>query len=353
MCEWVVQTNPISVIEINVIDVNIEYSNNCIKDSIEIMDGFDSESQLLQKICTSDVHMTLTSSGPNIFIRFISDNDQTAKGFHFAFRTRKKDRCGGILKGPSGSVSFPVDPLNRHDVDCIWLIVVDPGNIISLTFDRFSLEASSTDGCHYDYLSIFADKEMKVPLTENNRYCGGKMPPNVRSFSNIMLLRLHTDERDESAGFSARYFAIPADETCGGYLREPVGVIVSPNYPGRYPDSYHCVWTIVMEFGKQIHLNITSLDMEEDVDCISDYLEIRDGSATDSPLIGKICRLPEENFISTGNKLLLIFQSDMKYNGNGFKIIYDGTITGTRTGIANVLIRCFVIFINWFHAQIH
>ena len=76
---------------------------------------------------------------------------------------------------------------------------------------------------------------------------------------------------------------------CGGNLATPNGILTSPSYPDNYPDNAHCVYTISQPTGSVAVLTFHSMNIEYRSTCDFDYLEIRDGSSADSPLLGKLC----------------------------------------------------------------
>lgn len=42
---------------------------------------------------------------------------------------------------------------------------------------------------------------------------------------------------------------------CGGHFTAPVGVILSPGWPGYYKDSLSCEWVIEAEAGRSIKIS--------------------------------------------------------------------------------------------------
>lgn len=60
---------------------------------------------------------------------------------------------------------------------------------------------------------------------------------------------------------------------CEGNLRHDMGLIISPNYPDKYPNNLVCEWTIVLATGENILLNFIDFDMNRDPS--NDFLEIR------------------------------------------------------------------------------
>ncbi|KAG7317965.1 hypothetical protein KOW79_019000 [Hemibagrus wyckioides] len=65
-----------------------------------------------------------------------------------------------------------------------------------------------------------------------------------------MCLHLDSDEPVDSAGLRINYKA-----PCGGHFTAPVGVILSPGWPGYYKDSLSCEWVIEAESGHSIKLS--------------------------------------------------------------------------------------------------
>lgn len=72
--------------------------------------------------------------------------------------------CGGILNKPEGSFASPNYPKPYpHDTHCQWIIEVEYGNLVEITFVDFDFEA--TVDCAQDGLVVSF-----IPLTDH--YCG-------------------------------------------------------------------------------------------------------------------------------------------------------------------------------------
>ena len=71
-----------------------------------------------------------------------------------------------------------------------------------------------------------------------------------------------------------------------------------------------------------------------------DFVSVRDGGSTEAPLVGRFCghNLPQ-NFLSTGNQLLIRFKTDSSISQEGFRASY-------RTGIMSLDIKNHVLCIN-------
>ncbi|MGH0134647.1 UNVERIFIED_CONTAM: hypothetical protein FKN15_029245 [Acipenser sinensis] len=69
------------------------------------------------------------------------------------FDKRNMHSCGGVFTAPSGEIHSPNYP-NPYsvNVDCSWIINVDQGHRVLLTFNDFDIE--NHDSCGYDYLAV-------------------------------------------------------------------------------------------------------------------------------------------------------------------------------------------------------
>ena len=91
---------------------------------------------------------------------------------------------------------------------------------------------------------------------------------------------------------------------CGGDFTSPHGLLTSPNYPDVYPNDVDCIYIVSTTNGTRINIRVVDLDIEYEsynydyyddyhqfggVTCMYDYLEIRDGTSEQSPLIDGFC----------------------------------------------------------------
>nr|KAF6427345.1 CUB and Sushi multiple domains 1 [Rousettus aegyptiacus] len=109
--------------------------------------------------------------------------------------------------------------------------------------------------------------------------------------------------------------------TCGGTLASMAGVILSPGFPGAYPNNLDCTWRIALPVGYGVHMQFLNFSTEAN----HDYLEIQNGPSAGSPLIGQFSGsdLPAA-LLSTTHETLVRFYSDHSENRPGFKLTYRG-----------------------------
>ncbi|XP_007894517.1 tumor necrosis factor-inducible gene 6 protein [Callorhinchus milii] len=115
----------------------------------------------------------------------------------------------------------------------------------------------------------------------------------------------------------------PDGKECGGILTDPERAIKSPGYPDEYEDQQICYWHIRLKYGQRIKLSFLEFDVEEDMSCLSDYLEIYDSYDDMLGFVGRYCgnELPPK-IISTGNVMTLKFLSDSSITAGGFLLTY-------------------------------
>ncbi|CAG5125192.1 unnamed protein product, partial [Candidula unifasciata] len=125
--------------------------------------------------------------------------------------------------------------------------------------------------------------------------------------------------------------------TCGGEISKNEGLLVSPNYPRKYPNDQTCVWKITVEDGF-----IISVRFDYFLVCgyfPFDYLEFRNGLDDTSPILNKYCgdRIPSV-INSTTNHLYVKFVSDFALNTYGFSASF-----AKRLFTSLILFLCYVI----------
>uniref|UniRef100_A0A8C1ZS09 CUB and Sushi multiple domains 1 n=1 Tax=Cyprinus carpio TaxID=7962 RepID=A0A8C1ZS09_CYPCA len=280
---------------------------------------------------------------------------------------------------PSGIILSPNYPEEYgNNMNCVWLIIAEPGNRIHLIFSDFELEPQ------FDYL-IVKDDGMPEPTTFGT-FSGKDVPSQIASNGHIMRLEFQSDHSNTGKGFNITYTtfgqnechdpgipingqrfgehfllgssvlftcdegfikthgsesitcviqdgnvvwnaAVPRCEApCGGHLTAPIGVLLSPGWPGYYKDSLNCEWVIEAKKDHAIKISFDRFQTEVNYDT----LEIRDGPSNSSPLIGEYHGTQAPHFlISTGNYMYLLFTTDNSRSSEGFQIRYESIMMET------------------------
>ncbi|RMC15003.1 hypothetical protein DUI87_07182 [Hirundo rustica rustica] len=371
----------------------------------QIYDGKDNTAHLLGAYTGASLRgLTLSSTSNHLWLEFNSDMEGTDEGFqlvytsfelshcedpgvpqfgykisdqgHFAGSTIiygcNPAECGGRFKGESsGRILSPGYPFPYdNNLRCMWVIEVDPGNIVSLQFLAFDTEAS------HDILRVWdGPPENEMLLKEIS---GSLIPEGIHSTLNIVTIQFDTDFYISKSGFAIQFsssvatacrdpgvpmngtrngdgrepgdtvifqcdpgYELQGDERitciqvenryfwqpnppvciapCGGNLTGSSGFILSPNFPHPYPHSRDCDWTINVNSDYVISLAFISFSIEPNYD----FLYIYDGPDSNSPLIGSFqdSKLPER-IESSSNTMHLAFRSDGSVSFTGFHLEY-------------------------------
>uniref|UniRef100_A0A672GND2 CUB and zona pellucida-like domains 1, tandem duplicate 1 n=1 Tax=Salarias fasciatus TaxID=181472 RepID=A0A672GND2_SALFA len=105
---------------------------------------------------------------------------------------------------------------------------------------------------------------------------------------------------------------------CGGSLFGS-GTFSSPNHPNHYHNNAYCTWTIRAAYNQRVFLAFTYMELEYGCGCACDYINVYDGSAYSSNLVGKICNNTLTSFYSTSTYMTVVFRSDSSVIARGFK----------------------------------
>ncbi|XP_069556740.1 procollagen C-endopeptidase enhancer a [Brachyistius frenatus] len=242
--------------------------------------------------------------------------------------------CGGDLVSDSGFVGSEGFPsFYKPNSKCTWHITVPEGNVVTLSFRIFDLEADSQ--CRYDYLDVYNGQSNLVQKL--GRFCGTFRPGTLISTTNTMMLELVTDEAAQSRGFVA-YFSgtkpyVDDQQFCGGKMTKAQGEIKTPNWPDKkYPPGTTCSWLITVEPEMVIQVKFDKFVLEADTYCRFDYVAFfNGGEKDDSRIIGRHCGdqapLP---FVTSGNVLLVQFVSDLSVTSDGFLAHYTSIRRGSH-----------------------
>uniref|UniRef100_A0A3B4YUQ9 CUB and Sushi multiple domains 1 n=1 Tax=Seriola lalandi dorsalis TaxID=1841481 RepID=A0A3B4YUQ9_SERLL len=281
--------------------------------------------------------------------------------------------CFFNFTAPSGTVLSPNYPEEYgNNLNCVWLIISEPGSRIHLLFSDFDLEPQ------FDWL-VVKDEGLSEPTTFGT-FSGKDVPSQIASNGHIMRLEFQSDHSNTGKGFNISYTtfgqnechdpgvpvngqrygdqfqlgssvafrcdqgfirtqgsdqvtciiqdgnvvwsaAVPRCEApCGGHLTAPTGVLLSPGWPSFYKDSLNCQWVIEAQTDHAVKIHFDRFQTEVNYDT----LEIRDGPSTSSPLIGEYHGTQAPHFlISTSNFLFLLFTTDNSRSAAGFSIRYE------------------------------
>jgi hypothetical protein len=113
---------------------------------------------------------------------------------------------------------------------------------------------------------------------------------------------------------------------CPVTCRMQLAYISTNRYPAQYMADETCVWNIEGSYGQYVELNILSLDIISDKDCMTSYIELFDIDLNGwEVLIGRFCtqNKPYRIISSRWQKMRIEFRSgSQSIYGSGFFAIY-------------------------------
>ncbi|XP_051510930.1 adhesion G-protein coupled receptor G6-like isoform X2 [Myxocyprinus asiaticus] len=107
--------------------------------------------------------------------------------------------------------------------------------------------------------------------------------------------------------------------SCNVVLTDSQGSFTSPCYPSDYPSSQACKWTIQAPAGFIVQITFLDFELEEAHGCIYDRIVVSTGTSD-----VKFCGLTANGLTlnSTGNVMVVSFNSDFSVQKKGFHISY-------------------------------
>ncbi|XP_058388732.1 neuropilin-1 isoform X8 [Diceros bicornis minor] len=209
-CEWLIQAPyPYQRIMINFNPHFDLEDRDCKYDYVEVIDGENENGRLWGKFCGKIAPSPVVSSGPFLFIKFVSDYETHGAGFSIRYEIFKRGpECSQNYTTPSGVIKSPGFPEKYpNSLECTYIIFAPKMSEIILEFESFDLEPDSNPPggmfCRYDRLEIWDGFPDVGPHI--GRYCGQKTPGHIRSSSGILSMVFYTDSAIAKEGFSANY----------------------------------------------------------------------------------------------------------------------------------------------------
>ncbi|GAB1598696.1 tolloid-like protein 2 [Argonauta hians] len=350
-CEWRISATHGEKIVLNITSLDIPETHGCVSDYLEVRDGYYEKSPLLGRYCGKYPPGILQSKESRMWLRYIS-TQKKGEGFTAKYEAI----CGGVIHKEKGTLTSPNSPDDyRANQECVWIITVPEGYLVGLTFQAFEIE--NHDNCVYDYIEIRDGPEESSPKL--GKFCGYKMPEEIKSSSNQLYVKFFSDGSVQKAGFSAMFtreydecmtdyhgcdhkcvntlgsykceceigYELHSDgkkceDACGGFINVENGTFQSPSFPDLYPTNKYCVWQIEAPKQHRITLNFSYFDLEgNNQDCEYDSLKVSDGAS--SKAIGVFCgsTLPMP-ITSSENSLRIEFTSDNSVQKTGFNATF-------------------------------
>ncbi|VDN92429.1 unnamed protein product [Brugia pahangi] len=332
-----------------------------------VRDGHYIGSPILDKLCGGVISRTIVSTSNRLFIQ-----TQTSYPL-FSIFAHYIAVCGGHIIGDIGTIQTPRYPENyMPDEECKWLITVQEGYQIALTFQFFNLETHKD--CIYDRLEIY-DGTVVESTALLSKLCGQIVTKTLVSHFNTALLLFISDSSVQKEGFHINFvkeinecksdshgcehrcvnkiggyeckcnigYSLRSDgktcqSTCGGIIKASNGTFHSPNYPLNYAPLKTCIWQIEANNEYQIIVNFTHFDVEGMKSaCSYDYVLIQSDEGMEERYCGYYNSLV---YTSATNRIKVLFVSDNTIEKNGFLAYFITDLNECRNNNGGCQQRC-------------
>ncbi|XP_041102681.1 CUB and sushi domain-containing protein 3-like [Polyodon spathula] len=115
--------------------------------------------------------------------------------------------CLSNFTAPMGTVLSPDYPEGYgNNMNCVWLIISEPGSRIHLAFNDFDLESQ------FDFLAV-KDGELPDSFVLGT-FTGAEVPSHLTSNNHILRLEFQADHSMSGRGFNITYSSKYVSNTC-------------------------------------------------------------------------------------------------------------------------------------------
>ncbi|PKP48776.1 MAG: hypothetical protein CVT94_07380 [Bacteroidetes bacterium HGW-Bacteroidetes-11] len=169
-------------------------------DAVNVYDGADVSAPLIASYSMNAATTVLTSTGSRMFIEFLTDGANEAKGFIAQFNSTYPVFCSGTITmtEPTGTITDGSgEHRYNHNSMCKWKIEPGPyADNLTLAFTSFDLEENK------DYLKVYA-----LPTNQLiANFTGSTIPEPLVSPTGRMLILFTSNGFNNKGGFDAEYY---------------------------------------------------------------------------------------------------------------------------------------------------
>ncbi|XP_017111903.1 cubilin homolog [Drosophila elegans] len=319
-CEWTLRPeDPTRHILVYFYKADLEVFSDCTADYLQIQSSPDlshwtNEVRVCKKRESTDAIIPVHGT-PHLRLQFHSDVSINGTGFQANVRTA----CGSNMTGTVGTIPEP--PFQDINV-CAWHIDVRPGRKIDITI-TYNGPPSAGD-CEV-YGLIYDGLDDHAPLLEHSKFCNheGFKKTTFRTSSSHAYVKYQLGNR-RSLDTNLWTLTYREFNECDSEIKltqqAPKYVVMSPGFPYLPQPHSDCTWLIMAPVGETI-----AADFDESFElsarhCDKEHVELFDGSTKLARSLSRVCRKPQATVRSTGNLLLVHYQSQLDEPTGGFRL---------------------------------
>ncbi|KAF4532443.1 hypothetical protein B566_EDAN014448 [Ephemera danica] len=335
-CHWTVEALPGFNIKLSIQDMNItdcvsaSSIASCACDYLEVFDGKSQFAERIGRYCGSNPPATIISSGPSLWIRFVSDDIGSSSGFQGSITP-----CGlpilmvgdttKMLTSPNYPANYP------PDISCFWQIRGTRRKRIEIHLLDMDIEYA--EGCANDRLTMIDNRFSdfynegfgqtfvyagRQERTENDVLTNSPSLTNTHkpTFCGIgKQMEFYSLTNEVQIAFKSR--------GCGGRIFNTAGSVTSPLYPSNIRNNTECRWDITVPEQSIVKIKFLVFNIGPMSTCNTDYLKIFDVNAVTGTeqLKTRLCgeTIPA-TIVSSGNAVALIYKTSVHNSGSGWTL---------------------------------
>jgi len=262
----------------------------------------------------------ITSNTETVHVLFHTDSTVTRSGWRLEWSSspspsgERELATSGVLTSPN----FPERYLNRLDI--VKKIQVPEGNTIRIRFTDFDCEPQ------HDTVTITDKDGTRLGLFDGMANSDDDwQTKEIISKTDTVEVLFHTDGSRSYTGWRLDWGMVGDEES-----RPKSGVLMSPNYPSRYPSNHDSTQTIEVAEGKTIMAEWTNFNTEPEYD----YVQIKDEDGTyltpkmwGNKRWGRTVR--PTPVTSNSNIMHVKFHTDSSEQRTGWRLEWTEVSTGT------------------------
>ncbi len=193
-CSWLI--SPAGAVSVSLEFFTFDLQSN---DSLFVYDGSNTSATLLGAFSGNSLPASLASSAGQMFVQFVTDNQNTASGWSAYYRS---EYCDGlvVLNNLTGSLTDGSGLENYNDyTNCYWLISNNMNQNIHLDFTSFDTELN------FDYVDVYDGSS--TTANQLGSFSGNQLPQSLTSTGGMMLIHFHSDGGVTDQGWAANYYS--------------------------------------------------------------------------------------------------------------------------------------------------
>ncbi|XP_017095248.2 cubilin homolog [Drosophila bipectinata] len=327
-CEWTFKPmDPTRHITATLFDLQLEEFPECSADYLKIQTSNDLSHwkdalHMCQTILRTSSTKPTVDGTPNIRLQFHTDASISGKGFKVNIKTV----CGSNMTGTVGTIlwsSITSEPR------CKWHIEVRPGRKIDISIQYEELDSrvqSTAKGSCQAFGVIYDGLDELAPMMPNGKFCNQKgfQTPSYRTNGSHAYVVYNLPQNSADRNKSSWTLTYREFSECDGQIQltqlAPSYEIKSPGFPYLPHPHADCTWMVIAPPGETIAADFGDPVGLSRRHCNEEFVEMFDGSTTLSRQLIRTCHKPKSTIRTTGNLLLIHYQSDLDEPSGGFRL---------------------------------